>query len=114
MDFMFPSTLKRFCGHLLAVAAGCDVCCVLQCSGDRKVRPPICCPNQETVKNAPDHEDQEFVVSSVIVYDQRLLAQRPGTAAVVKRSAGLDCASVSPLGSVVTPGSASFNPPTTA
>ena len=41
-------------------------------------------------------------------------ALRPGTAAVVKRSAGLDCASVSPLGSVVMPGSASLSPPKTA
>ena len=31
-----------------------------------------------------------------------------GTAAVVRRSAGLDCVSVSPLGSVVMPRSASF------
>ena len=41
-------------------------------------------------------------------------ALRRGTAAVVKRSAGLDCASVSPLGSVEIPGSASFSPPKTA
>ena len=36
---------------------------------------------------------------------------RPGTPAVVRRSAGLDCVALSPLGSVVMPGSASFNPP---
>ena len=41
-------------------------------------------------------------------------ALRLGTAAVVKRSAGLDCVSVSPLGSVVIPGSASVSPPMTA
>ena len=41
-------------------------------------------------------------------------ALRPGTAVVVKRSAGLDCVSVSPLGSVVIPGSASLSPPKTA
>ena len=41
-------------------------------------------------------------------------ALRLGTAAVVKRSAGPDCVVVSPLGSVVMPGSASFNPPKTA
>ena len=34
--------------------------------------------------------------------------------AVVKRSAGLDCASVTPLRSVVIPGSTSFSPPKTA
>ena len=34
---------------------------------------------------------------------------RPGTAAVAKRSAGLDCVAVSHLGFVVMPGSASFN-----
>ena len=39
---------------------------------------------------------------------------RPGTAAVVKTSAGLDCDAVSPLGFVVMPGSASFRPQTTA
>ena len=44
LDFVFPSALKRFCRHLLTVAAGCDVCCVLQCSGDDR-RPTICCPN---------------------------------------------------------------------
>ena len=41
-------------------------------------------------------------------------ALRPGTAVVVKRSASLDCVSVSPLGSVVIPGSASLSPPKTA
>ena len=44
-------------------------------------------------------------------------AVRPGTAAaaaVVKRSACLDCFAVSSLGSVVMPGSASFDPPKTA
>ena len=41
-------------------------------------------------------------------------ALRPGTAAVVKRSAGLDCGSVSPLRSVVMSGSASLSPPKTA
>ena len=38
-------------------------------------------------------------------------ALRPGTAVVVKISAGLDVAAVSPRGSVVTPGSASLKPP---
>ena len=41
-------------------------------------------------------------------------ALRPGTAAVVKISAGLDCEAVSPLGSVAIPGSASSMPQTTA
>ena len=41
-------------------------------------------------------------------------ALRPGTAAVVKMSAGLDCVAVSPLGSAAMPGSASFSPHTTA
>ena len=41
-------------------------------------------------------------------------ALRPGTAAMVKISAGLDCEAVGPLGSVVMPGSASFKPDTTA
>ena len=34
LNFMFPSALKRFRRHLLAVPAGCDVCCILQCSND--------------------------------------------------------------------------------
>ena len=38
----------------------------------------------------------------------------PGTAAVVRISAGLDCASVSPLGPVARPGSAYFKPHSTA
>ena len=38
----------------------------------------------------------------------------PGTAAVVKRSARVECVVVSPLGSVVIPGSASLRPPKTA
>ena len=37
-------------------------------------------------------------------------APRPGTAAVVKISASMDVVSVSPRGSVVAPGSASFKP----
>ena len=41
-------------------------------------------------------------------------ALRPGTAAVVKISAGLDFEAVRPLGSFVMPGSVSFNPHTTA
>ena len=50
-------------------------------------------------------------------FDKRAIvnaALRPGTAAVVKISAGLDCVAVSPLGSVVMPASASFMPQTTA
>ena len=41
-------------------------------------------------------------------------ALRPGTAAVVRISAGLNCEAVSLLGSVVMPGSASLTPQTTA
>ena len=41
-------------------------------------------------------------------------ALRPWTAAVVNKSAGLGCVSVSPWGSLVTPGCASFNLPRTA
>ena len=62
-----------------------------------------------------------FLACSGSVSDQKLPALRPpeplrrtGTVAVVRRSAGLDCVSVSPLGSVVMPGSASFSPPHTA
>ena len=35
-----------FCGHLLTVAARCNVRCVLQGSGDCWVWSPSCCPNQ--------------------------------------------------------------------
>ena len=45
---------------------------------------------------------------------ERRHPHRPETAAVVKISAGLDCEAVSPLGSVVMPGSASFKPHTIA
>ena len=78
----------------------------------------------------PSAVHREFDACNVRFYDQRPLAQRPrelllytqisraalrpGTAAVVKRSASLDCASVSPLGSVVMPGSARLSPPKTA
>ena len=56
------------CVEEIPVAAGCDVCRTLQCSGDAKVRP--------RGKGCPDHEDQEFLSCSVSFYDQKLLAQR--------------------------------------
>ena len=37
LNFMFPSALRRFRRHLLAVPAGCDVCCMLQCASDGRV-----------------------------------------------------------------------------
>ena len=73
--------------------------------------------------------DLGFLACSSRVHDQKVLvlrllepllrwerpptskaALRPGTSAVVKRSAGLDGVAVSPLGSVVMPGPASFQP----
>ena len=131
---MFPSVLKRFRRHLLAVAAGCDVCCILQCASDGRVRSPICCPDKGTIVNALVAQVWDFlptvkqfairsclccVTSSCCCVGRGhthtpKAALRPGTAAAVKRSARLDCVAVSPLGSVVMPGSASFNPPKTA
>ena len=41
----FPSALERFRRHLLSVAAGCDVCCILQCMSDSRV----CRPSRQEV-----------------------------------------------------------------
>ena len=136
---MFPSVLKRIRRHLLAVAAGCDACCdaccVLQCPSDSRVWPPVCCPNKGTIVNALVAQVwgfvpvvRQFSIKTLpalrhlepLLHWERLhthtsgAALRPGTAAEVKRSVGLDCVAVSPLGSVVMPGSASLNPPKTA
>ena len=40
------------CAEVLAVAAGCDICCILQCSSDGRVSSPICCPYMGTTVNA--------------------------------------------------------------
>ena len=58
LDFMLPYVLQGCCGHLLAVAAGCDVCCVLQCSG--ATAHLLSTPGGG--KGCLDHEDQVFVV----------------------------------------------------
>ena len=102
-------------------------------SGDCWVRSPVCCPDKRADEDALIPKIKNLMSFHVKVYDRKLLALRlrgpllnwenhthtqsraaPWTAAVEKRSAGLDCASVSALGSVVMPGSASFNPPKTA
>ena len=110
LNFMFPSALKRFRRHLLAILAGCDVCCILQCSSDGRVWSPICRPDKETVNALTQVWHCIAVVGQIAikVCDQttpapRLLgrlsveeathtsraALHPGTAAVVKRAAGV-------------------------
>ena len=52
LDFVFPSALKRFRRHLLTVPAGCDVCCILQCSSDGRLRSPIRRPDKGSIVSA--------------------------------------------------------------
>ena len=72
-----------------------------------------CCPDKGTIVNIllPQFSD---VISVMRQFTFARAALRPGTAAVVRLSAGLDRVSVSPLGLVVMPGSESFMPQTTA
>ena len=51
LNFMFPSALKRFRRHLLAVPAGCDVCCILQCSSEGRVWSPVRRPDKRSTVN---------------------------------------------------------------
>ena len=45
LDFVLPSAMKGLRRLMVPVATGGDVCCVLMCSGDGRVRPPIRCPD---------------------------------------------------------------------
>ena len=124
LDFVFPSVLERFRRHFLPVAAGCDVCCML-CSSDGRVRSPVRRPDKRSTVNALVVQACKFIpVVGRFAVERRLRRVSWGcccvggghthihTAAVVKRSAGLDCDR--PLDSVVMPGSASIMPQTTA
>ena len=120
-----PTSVDR-CGWMR-----CNVCCVLQCSSDSWSWSPICCPDKGTIVNAQVTQNLGFHACSWTVCDQTLralrlvlllhgesthtswAALRPGTV-VVKRSAGLVCVAVRPLGSAVMAGSASFMSQTTA
>ena len=46
LDFEFPSVLERFRRYQLADAAGCDVCCVLQCPSDGRAWSPVSSPDK--------------------------------------------------------------------
>ena len=72
LDFVFPSALERFRQNLLIMPAGCDVCCVLQCSSDGQVRSPVRRPDKRAVVNS----DLRFRLSSGKVCDQMTLAPR--------------------------------------
>ena len=102
-------TFAVHCG--LTSAACCRVRVPAGCG------PNICCPDSGAENDALTPEIRKFDVCSAAspraaaaleeaTHTSRA-ALRPGTAAIVKkkRSAGLDCASVSPLGSVEIPGS---------
>ena len=77
---------------LLTVAAGRDVRCILQGSGDCWARSTVRCPNQRACVASP----RAAAVLEDATHTSRA-ALRPGTAAEVKRSASLHCATVSPV-----------------
>ena len=60
LNLMFPSALKRFRRHLLAVPAGCDVCCTLQCASGR-VWGPIRRPDNRSTVNALVAQVWDFI-----------------------------------------------------
>ena len=107
-------------GLLLTFVARCGVArCLL-----RAVWSAVRCPDLGTIHDSLGTQVWDFF-STVDVFrskaaraaaleDATHTSLRPGTAAVMKRSAGLDCVSVRPQVSVVTPGSASYSPPKTA
>ena len=122
-------SMQGFCRQVLPVATRGDVSGILMRSSDGRVRPPICCPNKRAVVNKLLPQFAEFISVMRQPPAQHLpglplqweeathtsrAALRPGKAAVVRISAGLDCEAVSLVGSVVMPGSASFMPQTTA
>ena len=123
-DLVLPSAMKGLRRLMLPIATGGDVCCVLKCSSDGRMRPPIRCPDKRAAVNVLFVSVLRF--HSACAASLRAAAAmeeathtskatlRPGTTAVVKISAGLDCEAVGLLGSVVMPGSASFMPQTTA
>ena len=49
LDFVLPSAMKGLRRLMLPVLAGGDVCRVLKCSSDGRMRPPIRCPEQAAV-----------------------------------------------------------------
>ena len=61
LDFVFPSALKHFRRHLLPVAAGCNVCCILQCSSDGGVWSPVRRPDKRAIVNTLVSQFQDFV-----------------------------------------------------
>ena len=123
LDFVFPPAMKGFRRQMLAVSTGGDVCRVLKRSSDGWMRPRFTQAGGSEYPVA-----SRFHSCNATVYDRMPPVQhlrglplqwrrprtRPGTAAAVRISAGLDCEALSPLGSVVMPGSASVMPQTAA
>ena len=62
--------LERFCRHLLAVPAGCDVRCILQCASDGRVRWPVRRPDKGSIVNAPGCASLGFHSCTWTVRDQ--------------------------------------------
>ena len=116
LDFVLPSVMQGFRRQVPPVLAGGDVCGVLRRSSDGWMRPPVRGPNEWAVVNNLLPQLAEFIsVVCQFTTECRLCsichaqrALRPGTTAVVRISAGLDCEAVSSLRS------ASFMPQTTA
>ena len=126
--------MQGFRRQVLPAVRGGDVCGVLKRASDGWRRPPVRGPNQRAVVNVLLPQFAGLISVCVRLRSDAACAAspraggasmeeamntsraalRPGTAAVVRISAGLDCEAVSPLGSVVMPGSASFMPQTTA
>ena len=132
LNFVFQFVMQEFRRPVLPVATGGDVSGVLKRSSDGWMRPPVRGPNQRALVNILLPQFSEFHLSCVsfrsnasceaspraaameeATHTSRA-ALRPGTAAVVRLSAGLDCEAVTPLCSVVIPVSGSLSPPKTA
>ena len=112
LDFVCPSVLE---GAAMS-GAHCGVRMTAECrrpsavqtrSGRRRL---LC----EVLRNAASAASLCAAAALEDATNTSRAALRPGTSAAVKISAGLDCASVSPLGSVLIPGSAIFIFPRTA
>ena len=117
LDFLFPLAMKELRRQMLPVSTGGEVCRVLKRSSDGWMRPPfsdfISVMRQFTIECRCATSARAAASLEEAKHTSRV-ALRPETAAVVRISAGLDCEAVSPLGSVVIPGSANFMPQTTA
>ena len=104
LDFVFSPAMKGFRRQMLPVSAGGDVCRVLKRSRDGWMRPPVGRPHQLAhFCNAQVYDRMPPVqhLCELLLHCRMPRTRPESPAAVVKISAGLDCASVSPLSSVV-------------